>query len=347
MADPTPTPIRSGEQQQQLLQLQRVASHASKLLCLQEDPLCVDVVVNPDGLVWRNRIGHGWEQAGAMRESEIRRLLSGIATVRGVELNHEHPIVETDIPGNGSRIEGLLSPVVNGAALAIRPLNRQVWTLGDYIAGGISTEKTDPQNSKRHQDHFLGEVRGKCHAEILRLALRYRRNIVVAGGTGSGKTTFSNMVLQEASRLTPRDRVVVIEDTRELRCPLENHVSLLAAGNISLLQCLKVTLRLAPDRIVVGEVRDENARELLNAWNTGHPGGIATVHANDALNVLRRFEQLLNSSTAETKETIAQAVNIVFFMDKDPSIRAGRKLREVMLVHAYDRVKQEYVTEYI
>ncbi len=320
---------------------------SKQFLDMLRDPGVVDVVVNPDGRIWANRIGSGFRPVARMDESTVYRILASTATIRKAELNHSNPILETDFPLDGSRIEGLVSPIVAGAALALRPLNRQTFTLDDYMEQGIITNRDDETNHVRFRDNFLEEVRGKGHAEIICLAVKYRRNIVVAGATGSGKTTAANMVLRLIAQLTPRHRVVVMEDTRELRCPVENHVSLLATAHISLLACLKASLRLAPDRIVVGEVRDENARELLSSWNTGHPGGLATIHADDARSALRRFEQLLHSATAETRETIAQAVNVVLFMDKEPGNASGRKLREIMLVHGYDRAKNEYEVEFV
>lgn len=326
-------------------QLSSLRAQTGSLLERLQEPNVVDVIVNPDGRAWCKRIGQPFEDVGRIGEARVKAILAGTATMRQAEFNHGHPILETDFPLDGSRIEGLTEPIVNGAAIAFRPLNRQIFTLDGYTESGIITHKGDPLNAVRHHDLFLDQIRGKNHAKIIRLALKYRRNIVAAGSTGSGKSTLANMLLQEVSQITPQDRVVLIEDTREIRCPVANHVSLLATAEVSLLTCLKAALRLAPDRIVVGEVRDENARELLNAWNTGHPGGIATVHANSAKDTLRRFEQLLNSATPETRETIAQAANVVLFMDKEASNPTGRKLREVLLIHGYDRAKDEYLTE--
>jgi len=332
------------EENRQIDSLRYLARDFSPLL---RDAAVVDIVVNPDGAIWCNRIGEGFERIGKMAESEVYRILATVATIRGAELNHANPMLETDFPLDGSRIEGLVSPIVSGAALALRPMNRTAFSLQDYVSAGIVTHKDDEANRLRFRDDFLNEIRGKDHAEIIRLAVRFRRNIVVAGGTGSGKTTGANMILRVVAEESPNHRVIVMEDTRELWCPIENHVSLLATAHVSLLTCLKASLRLAADRIVVGEVRDINARELLSAWNTGHPGGIATIHADDALSALRRFEQLVNSATSETRETIAQAVNLVLFMDKEPGNRAGRKLREAMLVHGYDRAKNEYSVEFV
>jgi type IV secretion system protein VirB11 len=164
-----------------------------------------------------------------------------------------------------------------------------------------------------------------------------KRNILVAGATGSGKTTFLNACFDAMAALAPNDRVISIEDTSELQCSMSNHVELRANSHISMLDCLRASMRLKPTRIVVGEVRGPEAHALLKAWNTGHPGGIATVHANDAASGLQRLESLVaeaaNAPRGEhIQRLIAEAVDVVVFIDEEPALPAGRKVREVALV---------------
>jgi type IV secretion system protein VirB11 len=148
--------------------------------------------------------------------------------------------------------------------------------------------------------------------------------------------------------VTPDDRVVIIEDTPELQCSLPNHVQLLATARISQADLLVASLRLIPRRIVVGEVREtEPARVLLGAWNTGHSGGLATIHANDALSGLRKLETLIGGHSASVREQIASAIDIVIFIDGEQSLAAGRKVREVMVMRSFDRVKQDYEVDYV
>jgi len=201
-------------------------------------------------------------------------------------------------------------------------------------------------NRLRHQDQFIQSVRGKRHADVIRSAIAKRKNILVAGSTGSGKTTFINAVLDELATISPADRVLIIEDTPELQCNVKNSVALLAVGRVSMLDCLRASMRLKPTRIVVGEVRGGEALSMLKAWNTGHPGGAASVHANDARGALIRLESLVAEATeAPQQQLIAEAVNLVVFVDSEPAIKAGRKVREVTVVmgHREGAYELEYL----
>jgi type IV secretion system protein VirB11 len=174
------------------------------------------------------------------------------------------------------------------------------------------------------------------HAEIIRTAVRARKNILVVGSTGSGKTTLVNAILDAQARIAPNDRVISIEDTTELQCAVRNSVDLRAVGAVTMTDCLRACMRLKPTRIVVGEVRGGEAHTLLKAWNTGHPGGAATVHANDALSGLSRLESLVAEATAAPQQAlIADAIDIVIFVDEEADLGAGRKVREVALVTGY------------
>jgi type IV secretion system protein VirB11 len=179
-------------------------------------------------------------------------------------------------------------------------------------------------------------MRGLKHADVIRAAIRAKKNMLVVGSTGSGKTTFVNACLHALAKLTPSDRVISIEDTPELQCPVENYLDLRAVGNVTMLECLRACMRLKPTRIVVGEVRGAEAHTLLKAWNTGHPGGMATVHANDAMSGLIRLESLVAEATnAPQQALIAEAVDLVIFIDEEPELAAGRKVRELLLVTGY------------
>ena len=163
-----------------------------------------------------------------------------------------------------------------------------------------------------------------------------RRNILVAGGTGSGKTTFVNAILEAQSRLTPQHRTILIEDTPELNCQADNVVSLLSSVSVSMLDCLRVCMRLNPDRITVGEVRGAEAHTLIKSWNTGHPGGFATVHADDAYSALLRIQTLVAEAVqSPQQEEIARAINLVVFIKRDKSFKAGRQVTEVCRVTGY------------
>ncbi len=261
-------------------------------------------------------------------------------------MNHDRPILETELPLDGSRFEAIVSPVVRNPIFAIRLRPRQIFTLADYENAGIITEKSDELNRVRKLDTFAQDAHGLNHAAIIRAAVAARKNILVVGATGSGKTTLVNAILDELSECAPHDRVISIEDTTELQCSVRNYVDLRAVGNVSMLDCLRACMRLKPTRIVVGEVRGAEAHTMLKAWNTGHPGGAATVHANDALSGLIRLESLVAEATSAPQQTlIAESIDLVVFVDQESGLQAGRKVREVMVVSGYrdGRYEVEYV----
>jgi len=347
----TAIPIRPAEGEQEERKSQALSQLARELTPYLAERNVVDVVVNPDGKIWVNRIGAGFEPVGAFFTQQIKLLLAQVAAIQGVDLSHDNPILETDFPLDGSRIEGLLSPVVRGAALALRPHPKKIFTIEDYESAGIITHKNDSRNKLRHKDWFLEKARAaESHGTVIKLMVQFRRNVLIVGSTGAGKSTLGNMFLDLIYRITPKDRVVTIEDTMELQCRVPNSIALFASARsrISMEQCLEASMRLKPDRIVVGEVRRRAAAVmLLQAWNTGHRGGIATVHAEDAISGLHRLEQLLPRDYTSVRPEIARAVDAVVFIDEDDEISAGRKVREVMVVKGYDEARDRYELEYV
>lgn len=300
--------------------------------CLS-DPGTEDILLNPDSSLWVKRTLRDFEMVGTMTATQAMSALGTIAAIRDTVISHENPILETELPSDGSRFEGLIPPVVRQPVFAIRQRPRAVFTISDYEAAGILTDKHDALNRQRHRNQFIEMVRGKNHGDVIRAAIAQRKNMLVAGSTGSGKTTFINAVLDELVAISPTDRVLIIEDTPELQCNVKNSVALLAVGRVSMLDCLRASMRLKPTRIVVGEVRGGEALTMLKAWNTGHPGGAASVHANDARSALVRLESLVAEATeAPQQQLIAEAINVVVFVDNEPAIKAGRKVREIAVV---------------
>lgn len=303
------------------------------VLSLLEDDRAEDIVLNPDSSLWVKCMGEEFHQIGHMPPAQAASAMGTIAACRGTVLNHEHPILETELPLDGSRFEGIVPPVVRYPVFAIRLRPRRIFTLDDYQTEQILTRKSDPLNRLRRSGDFAASIRNLDHADIIRAAIRARKNILVVGSTGSGKTTLVNAILDALVDLSPYDRVITIEDTTELQCSVKNYVDLRAVGNVTMLQCLRACMRLKPTRIVVGEVRGAEAHTLLKAWNTGHPGGAATVHANDAISGLIRLESLVAEATSAPQQTlIAEAVDLVIFVDAEPDLKAGRKVRELLLV---------------
>ncbi len=270
------------------------------------DPSIIEVMVNPDGRLWLDRHGDGRAVTGErIGAAEVERIIRLVASHIGQECHRERPVVSAELPESGERFEGLLPPVAPAPCFAIRKPARVLYRLSDYIAARIMTA---PQ------------------VKALREAIGAHKNIVVVGGTSSGKTTLVNALLAEVA--TGGDRVILIEDTRELHCAAEDCVSLRTKpGVASLGDLVRSTLRLRPDRIIVGEVRGSEALDMLKAWNTGHPGGITTLHANSAHAGLYRLEQLIQEAVVTVpRRLIAEAIDVVVFLKGRGS---GRRVETV------------------
>ena len=274
-----------------------------------QDPAIIEVMLNPDGRLWIDRLSGGLaETTERLSAPDGERIVRLVAHQVGAEVHAGSPRVSAELPETGERFEGLLPPVVAAPTFAIRKPAVAVFTLEDYVAAGIMTS-------------------GQANA--LRVAVEARKNILVAGGTSSGKTTLTNALLAEVAKTS--DRVVLIEDTRELQCKAPNLVALRTKdGVISLSDLVRSSLRLRPDRIPIGEVRGAEALDLLKAWGTGHPGGIGTIHAGTALGALRRLEQLIQESVVMVpRALIAETINVIAVLS---GRGAGRRLAELASV---------------
>lgn len=274
-----------------------------------EDPAIVEVMLNPDGRLWIDRLSEGLSDTGErLSAADGERIVRLVAHHVGAEVHPGSPRVSAELPETGERFEGLLPPIVSSPAFAIRKPAVAVFTLDDYVAAGIMT---GPQ------------------AEALRDAVASRQNILVAGGTSTGKTTLVNALLAEVA-LTG-DRVVLIEDTRELQCAAPNLVALRTKDSAaSLTDLVRSALRLRPDRIPIGEVRGGEALDLIKAWGTGHPGGVGTLHAGSALGALRRLEQLVQEAVITVpRALIAETIDVVAVLS---GRGAARRLSELAAV---------------
>ena len=273
------------------------------------DPLVIEVMVNPDGSLRLDRLGDGRIDTGArLGPMEVERIIRLVASHVRVEVHAGNPVISAELPESGERFEGLLPPVSSSPCFTIRKPAAKVYTLDDYVADRIVS---------------LGQ------AETLRRAITDRRNILISGGTSSGKTTLANALLAEVARLD--ERVILIEDTRELQCAASDCVALRTkSGVVSMADLVRSTLRLRPDRIIIGEVRGAEALDMLKAWNTGHPGGIATVHANSARSALYRLEQLVQETVVTVpRRLIAEAIDLVVFIGGRGTARRIETIAEV------------------
>jgi type IV secretion system protein VirB11 len=273
------------------------------------DPAVIEVMVNPDGALRLDRLGVGRVDTNThMGAAEVERIIRLVASHIRQEVHAESPIVSAELPESGERFEGILPPVSTAPCFSIRKPAAKIYSLDDYVADRILLPS---------------------QATILRRAISDRRNILVAGGTSSGKTTLANALLAEMAKCD--ERIIILEDTRELQCAAPDCVSLRTKPGVANLATLvRSTLRLRPDRIVVGEVRGAEALDMLKAWNTGHPGGIATVHANSARAALYRIEQLIQETVVTVpRRLIAEAINLVVFIEGRGTVRRIETIAEM------------------
>jgi len=263
------------------------------------DPGVIEIMVNPDGALRLDRLGEGRiETAVRMEAAQVERIIRLVASHARSEVHGDAPIVSAELPPHaedraGERFEGILPPVSTAPCFSIRKPAGRLYSLDDYVTDGIMEQAA---------------------ADRLKGCVTRRYNILVAGGTSSGKTTLANALLAEMARVD--ERIILIEDTRELQSPAPDTVALRTRpGVVTMADLVRSTLRLRPDRIIVGEVRGPEALDMLKAWNTGHPGGIATVHANSAMSALHRIEGLVQEVVVTVpRRLIADAIDIIVFI---------------------------------
>jgi type IV secretion system protein TrbB len=278
-----------------------------------EDPDVIEILLNPDGQLWLDRLSAGRAPSGVnLTPQDAERVIRLVAAHVHLEAHADAPIVSAELPETGERFEGILAPVVRAPTFAIRKRAVNVIPLSRYVEEEILTA---------------------AQAAHLRRAVLGRANILIAGGTSTGKTTLANALLQVMAE--SGDRVILLEDTIELQCLSEDHVPLRTkAGVASMAELVRSTLRLRPDRIVVGEVRGAEALDLLKAWGTGHPGGIATVHAGSAGGALTRLEQLIQEVVVTVpRALIAEAIDLIVYIE---GRGRARRVTELLRVHALE-----------
>jgi type IV secretion system protein VirB11 len=288
------------------------------------DPDVIEIMVNPDQTLWIEKLGQDMALRGKLAPAQSRLIISLVASALETTVTADRPIVEGELPLDGSRFEGLMPPIVSGPSFTIRKRASRVFTLDDYVASGILSLSA---------------------SVILAKAIEARRNILVVGGTGSGKTTFANAIIDGISRRCPGDRLIVIEDTAELQSASDNTVFMRCSDGVPIQRLVKVSMRYRPTRILVGEVRDGSALDLLKAWNTGHPGGVATVHAGSAAAGLLRLEQLIAEAILVPMPTlIADVVDMICFIERSPG---GRRVSDIVTVKGFDPVTHTYDLEHL
>lgn len=286
------------------------------------NPDVVEIMLNDDSSLWIESLGH-MRRAGEISFSDAMAILNQVADAVDEQVTKESPIISGVLPLAGERFEGVAPPVTERPIFAIRKPPGKIFTLNDYVRNSILTFS---------------------QAETLRQAIKNLNNILVVGGTGTGKTTFCNALLHELSLLLPERRMLMVEDTRELQCALANRVFLRSTFWTSMERIAQSINRLRPDAVSVGEVRSgAPALALLKLWNTGHPGGFGTIHANSGYGGLTRIDQLIQEVSANPQRVlISEAVNIVVYLERTPG---GRKIKEISRVVGYDSPEDRFLLE--
>jgi len=289
---------------------------AKEILSALQDPETVEIMVNADGRIWQEKLGQKIQHIGNIQSAQVEAVIKTVAGFHGKEVNRFNPMIEGEFPLDNSRFAGQLPPIVSSPTFAIRKKAIKIFTLEQYVETGVLSPR---------------------HSDVIKDAVHKHRNILVIGGTGSGKTTLINAIINEMVRSDPDERIFILEDTSEIQCAAQNFVQYHTTIDVDMTQLLKTTLRMRPDRILVGEVRGAEALDLLDAWNTGHEGGAATLHANDALSGLTRLESLISRNPSAPKEImplIAEAVDMVVHITRTPH---GRKIQQIIEVQGFKR----------
>ncbi|WP_434716391.1 P-type conjugative transfer ATPase TrbB [Paraburkholderia sp. A3RO-2L] len=296
----------------------------AELLEKFNDPLTQELNINPDSSIWWRRAGQAKVKLPiVLKPQQVASLIRVVASFVGTTVSAQDPVLECEFPLDGSRFSGMLPPVVARPLVSLRKKAGVLMSLTDYVRANVMTFE---------------------QAEAIRVGVREHKNILVAGGTASGKTTLLNAVMKAIEEETPNDRVVILQDTEELQCAIDEVVFMRTSDFTSMLDLLKATLRHTPDRICVGEVRDGAAFTLLKAWNTGHSGGLGTLHSDGRPeDALARLDVLVQeASTLPQRALIGDAVHMVINIEK---FGFGRKVTAVSRIHGYDSGRDRFNVE--
>ncbi len=287
-----------------------------------EDPETLEIMLNPDGKLWREKFGQPMFCMGTVPVQRSKTIIQTIAGFHKKIIDSNSPFLECELPIDGSRFAGQLPPLVAGPTFAIRKKASRIFLLDEYVDKGVMT---------------------RVQADFICRAIAAHKNILVIGGTGSGKTTLLNAIIAEIVRQFPDERICIIEDTGQ--CAALNFVQYHTTINVTMTDILRLILRMRPDRIFVGETRGPEALDMLDAWNTGHEGGAASLHSNNTLSALTRLRSLISRNPFAPREiepVIGEAVNVIVQISKTSE---GRRIKEIREIQGYEN--GEYISQLI
>lgn len=286
-----------------------------------EDPKTTDIMLNPDGKLWVERLNEPMSYLGSMEQSKAEAFVRVVAGCQRREITAEKPLLKCKFPLDGSRFSCAIQPVVESPAFAIRKHALNIFTLDDYVASGAMT---------------------LAQKQVLEDAIVSHQNILVSGGTSSGKTTLTNSLIDAMTKFFPHERFLIGEEVGELQCKGSNTAFFSMTDEVDMTRIIESFLTLRPNRICIGEVKDGSALDLMDAWSTGHPGGICTFHGNNAVDSLDRLRGLISRNKYAPREIeplIGRAANILVYMGYEPP--EGRKIKEIIRINGFSNGKYD------
>ncbi len=300
------------EQRERLLEKLTREVRGPLLGALKDDDI-IEIVCNANGIVWQLDRTDTWNEIDNLSHAKADSILSTVAALTDNIINTGSPQIQCAFPLDGSRFQGLVPPAVPAPIFDIRKHSRHIYSIDEYVEANI-----------------ISFEQAKC----IEQAIVSRKNILISGGTCSGKTTLAKTLIELAYfRGNHGERFIVIEDTKELHCSASNIVSMHAYTRELLSRFTQVAMRLRPDRVILGEVRGREAYDLMYLLNSGHPGSFTTIHANDARLALHKFLMLARESGEEVHpERVVECFDVVIAIKRTPS---GLRVDEVVEVSGY------------
>lgn len=260
-----------------------------------------EIMLNPDGQLWTDSHEDGLLSVDHLPSTQAFSIIHAVAGFHNFVITQHNPQLEARLPFfksmQGQRFIAQVPPIVSAPSFTIRKQSEVIFTLNDYLHSGRLTQQQD---------------------FVLRDLVQKRKNILICGGPGSGKTTLINALILEALRQDDKQRLLILEDLPELQCPSSNKVAMLTSSSVTMTALVRMAMRMRPDRILLGEVRSFEALDMLKAWNTGCPGGMCTVHANSAQEAIQRILDLAmeNRLTAPPLQLVSQTINTIVSINR-------------------------------